>query len=70
MSRPAEEVRPETVYREYQGWCERNGQQADSLTSFKRGLETFGEIKRKRPQGAGKSTNPVAMLCGLGWLRT
>lgn len=61
---PLGEASTTAVYSAYQGWCRENGQQPESLPGFKRGLEGYAEIKRKRPQGAGKTANPVAMVLG------
>ena len=60
---PQGEAATTAVYSAYQDWCRDNGQQYESMTNFKRGLEGFATIKRKRPQ-ASPAGNPVAMLCG------
>ena len=60
---PQGEATTTAVYSAYQDWCRDNGQQYESMTNFKRGLEGFATIKRKRPQ-ASPAGNPVAMLCG------
>ena len=60
---PQGEATTTAVYSAYQDWCSDNGQQYESMTNFKRGLEGFATIKRKRPQ-ASPAGNPVAMLCG------
>lgn len=41
-----------------------NGQQYESMTNFKRGLEGFATIRKKRPQGGGRDSSKLAMICG------
>jgi putative DNA primase/helicase len=62
---PDGEVRTEDAYREYRDWCTQNGQYPDSYPTFKRGMEGYAQIRKKRPNGAGKSVNPTAMFCGV-----
>lgn len=61
---PSAEVTTTAVYSAYQDWCRDNGQQYESMTNFKRGLEGFATVKRKRPQGAGRDSSKLAMICG------
>lgn len=60
---PRGKVPTTAAYSAHQDWCRANGQQSESLTDFKQGLEGFAAITRKRPQ-ASPVGNPVAMLCG------
>lgn len=61
---PQGEATTTAVYSAYQDWCRDNGQQYESLTNFKRGLEGFATIKRKRPQGGPRTANPLMMVLG------
>lgn len=61
---PQGEAATTAVYSAYQDWCRGNGQQSESLTNFKRGLEAFATIKRKRPQGCPRTANPQMMVLG------
>ncbi len=61
---PRAEATTTAVYSAYQDWCQQNGQQYESMTNFKRGLEGFATVKRKRPQGADRTAHPIAMVCG------
>ena len=61
---PRAEATTTAVYSAYQEWCRGNGQQSESLTNFKRGLEAFATIKRKRPQGCPRTANPQMMVLG------
>lgn len=61
---PEGEVSTTEVYGEYKEWCTKTGQQYESLTNFKRGLETIGTVKRKRPHGSDRTANLITMLCG------
>lgn len=61
---PCAEVTTTAAYSAYQDWCRDNGQQYESMTNFKRGLEGFATIKKKRPQGAGRDSSKLAMICG------
>lgn len=60
---PEGEVRTAEAYTAYKQWCAKNGHRVDSMQSFKQGLEQFGEIKKKRPQG-DSGASPTMYLCG------
>lgn len=61
---PQGEATTTAVYSAYQDWCRDNGQQYESMTNFKRGLEGFATIKRERPQGGLRTANPLMMVLG------
>ena len=61
------EIRTEEAYREYQSWCLRNGQAAEGMPTFKQSMTAFAPIKRKRPDGAGRTGNPCSLICGVSW---
>ena len=61
---PQGEAATTAVYSAYQDWCRDNGQQYESLTNFKRGLEGVATIRKKRPQGSGRSAHTVSMVSG------
>lgn len=52
------------TYEAYKGWCQDNGFKYEGVTSFKKSLVPHGEIRRKRPAGAGRSSNPISCICG------
>lgn len=64
---PMGEIRTEEAYQQYQMWCARNGQRPEGMPSFKRSMEAHTEIKRKRPNGAGKSASPQTFILGVKW---
>ncbi len=61
------EIRTEEAYKAYQDWCARNGHFAEAMPNFKQAMEGYAEIKRKRPNGAGKNVSPKTLICGLKW---
>ena len=61
---PQGEVRTAELYTTYREWCQRNGHRVDSMQSFKQGLCQFGEVKKKRPRGADREANKLAVLIG------
>lgn len=52
------------TYDAYKTWCLDNGLRPEGMTSFKKSLAPHAEIRRKRPNGAGRSANPVSCICG------
>lgn len=64
---PHGEIRTEEAYQAYQGWCERNGHRAESMSNWKQAMEAHAEIKRKRPAGAGKTATPQTFILGMHW---
>lgn len=62
---PREEIRTEDAYKAFQQWCYKNGQQPESFPRFRESISAHVEIKRKRPNGAGRSGNPVSAICGM-----
>lgn len=62
---PREEIRTEDAYKAYQQWCWKNGQQPESYPRFRENIAAHAEIKRKRPNGAGRGSNPVSIICGM-----
>ena len=61
------ELRSEEVYARYAAWCTNNGQHAESSEHFKANMAPFMEFRRKRPAGAGRTANPLAMFVGVRW---
>ena len=64
---PHGELRTEEAYQAYQGWCERNGHRAESMSNWKQAMEAHAEIKRKRPAGAPHSASKMAFVLGMKW---
>lgn len=62
---PHGEIRTEEAYQAYQSWCERNGHRAESMSNWKQAMEAHAEIKRKRPEGAGRDANRFWYVLGL-----
>lgn len=60
-------IRTEEAYQAYQGWCERNGHRAESMSNWKQAMEAHAEIKRKRPAGAPHSASKMAFVLGMKW---
>lgn len=58
------EILTETAFAAYQAWCARNGQYAEAQTSFKQSIQSYVEIKRKRPIDTRLGTNPRMMIVG------
>lgn len=50
------EVLTSALYARYKGWCQENGYYAESMKNFKKGLQTFATVTRKRPKGGGEKT--------------
>lgn len=44
---------------------ERNGHRAESMSNWKQAMEAHAEIKRKRPEGAGRDANRFWYVLGL-----
>ena len=61
------EIRTEDAYQRYKNWCTLNGQFPEGMPSFKQSMGAHAEIKRKRPAGAGRGTNPTWLILGLKW---
>lgn len=61
------EIRTEEAYQRYQEWCMRNGQHAEGMPGFKRAMEAHAEIRKKRPNGAGREASKISLILGLQW---
>lgn len=61
------EIRTEDAYHEYQRWCLRNGQAPEGMPTFKQSMGAYAQIKRKRPNGAGRNASPCWYICGVSW---
>ena len=61
------EIRTEDAYKAYQEWCNRNGQKAEGMPTFKQSMSAFAEVKRKRPAGAGREATPQTFFLGKKW---
>lgn len=55
------ECKTADVYSRYKEWCSDNGYYPEGMRTFKQGLLTFAEIKKKRPNSGG---NPTPLLMG------
>lgn len=64
---PMGEIRTEEAYQSYQMWCARNGHRPEAMPSFKQAMEAHAELKRKRPNGAGREANPLMYFVGVKW---
>lgn len=64
---PLGEIRTEDAYQAYQEWCLRNGHRSEAMPNFKKSMEAHTEVKRKRPNGTGKESNPTWMILGMKW---
>lgn len=64
---PMGEIRTEEAYQQYQMWCARNGHCPEAMPSFKQSMEAHTQIKRKRPNGAGKTATPQTFILGMKW---
>lgn len=62
---PHGEIRTEEAYQAYQAWCALNGHRAESMASWKQSMEAHAEIKRKRPDGAGRDANRFWYILGF-----
>lgn len=62
---PHGEIRTEDAYKAYQDWCWRNGQQPEGMPNWKQAMESHADIRRKRPNGAGREINPGRYIIGL-----
>lgn len=61
------EIRTEDAYKGYQDWCTRNGHIPEAMPNFKQAMEGYAEIKRKRPNGAGREAARYWYICGMKW---
>ena len=62
---PGSEVRTEEAYRAYQDWCTRNGQAAEGMPSWKQSMGIYVEMKRKRPNGAGRDASQQRFILNV-----
>lgn len=65
VSELGSEVRTEEAYRAYQDWCARNGQAAEGMPSWKQSMGIYVEIKRKRPNGAGRDASQQRFILNM-----
>ena len=56
------EVRTEEAYQAYQEWCTRNGQMAEGMPTWKQSMGIYVEMKRKRPNGSGRTAAPQRFI--------
>lgn len=61
---PQGEILTTEAYGAYSEWCRRNGHYAESMTNFKAEIAAYAEIKRKRPAGSGRESNPQVFVLG------
>lgn len=64
---PHGEIRTEEAYQVYQGWCERNGHRAESMSNWKQAMEAHAMIRKQRPAGAGREASKLSLILGLKW---
>ncbi len=61
------EIRTEDAYQRYKNWCALNGQFPEGMPSFKQSMETHADIRKKRPNGAGREASKLQLICGMKW---
>ena len=49
------EIPTEEAYAQYRLWCGLNGCYPENQTNFKQAMEGYADVRKKRPQGAGRS---------------
>ncbi len=61
---PNFEISTSDAYRLYSEWCPANGHHVENMQNFKASIENAATVRRKRPEGAGRSANAIQMILG------